>query len=110
MRRTALALTATTLLAAGAVAVPAADSASTRTVKVGDDFFAAKSLTVTRNTTVRWRWVGESAHNVTVDSGPRKFRSTTKRSGSFSRKLTRRGTYRIVCTIHFGMKQTIRVK
>jgi plastocyanin len=35
-----------------------------------------------------------------VQSGPRHFQSALKRSGSFKRKLTVRGTYRIVCSIH----------
>jgi plastocyanin len=78
-------------------------------VTVGDDFFRPKSLSVRRGTRVRWTWRGRDAHNVTVTSGPVRFRSPTQSTGTFSRKLSRRGTYRIVCTIH-GQRMTIKVR
>ena len=87
------------LAAAGLVAAPSA-FAATKTVKVGDNFFSPKKLTVTRNTTVRWRFVGESLHTVTVLKGPVKFNSKALRTGSYSKKMTRKGTYRIICSIH----------
>jgi plastocyanin len=78
-------------------------------VTVGDDFFRPRSLKVRRGTVVRWTWRGRDVHNVTVTSGPARFRSRTQSSGTFSRTLQRRGTYRIVCTIH-GQRMTIRVR
>jgi plastocyanin len=74
--------------------------AATKTVRVGDNFFSPKKLTVTKNTTVRWRFVGDSLHTVTVTKGPVKFNSKALRSGSYSKKMTRKGTYRIICAIH----------
>jgi plastocyanin len=47
---------------------------------------------------------------VTVKRGPVKFRTSTKSKGTFRKKMTRRGTYRIVCTIHPGMNLTLRVR
>ena len=94
---------------AGALAIPA--FAATKTVSVADDVFKPRTMTVSKGTTIRWRWTGDNLHNVTVTRGPVKFKSGTKSSGTFSRTLRRRGTYRIVCTIHLpGMRQTITVR
>jgi plastocyanin len=95
-----------------AVAIPAL--AATKSVEVGDDYFVRDSgvptVTVKKNDSVRWRWEGKHPHNVTVTSGPVKFHSSTKKSGTFTKKVTRKGTYRIICTIHSGMKMTLKVK
>lgn len=93
---------------AAAAAVPAA--AATKTVAAKDDFFTPKSLQVKKGTVIKWRFVGESPHNVTVMSGPVKFRSGNRSRGTYRRKLTTAGTYDILCTIHPGMTQTIRVR
>ena len=103
-----LAVLAAAAFACAALAVPAL--AATKTVTVGDDFFRAKSLKVKKGTTVRWRWTGKSPHNVAVTSGPQRFRSKVQTSGTFSKRLTKTGRYRIVCTIHPGMEQTITVR
>ncbi len=94
--------------AAALAAVPA--FAATRTVRVADDVFRPSSLSANRGDTIRWRWVGDRNHNVVVTSGPARFRSSTKDSGTFSRRVRRRGTYRIVCTVHSGMRMTLRVR
>jgi plastocyanin len=87
---------------------------ATRSVNVGDNWFVRDgrptSVTVSRNDTVRWRWTGRGQHNVVAQRGPARFRSPVKRSGTYSKKLTKRGTYRIVCTIHApDMRMTLRV-
>ena len=99
------------LVVAGALLAVAAIPAfgATKTISVRDDFFSPKSTSVKRNTTVKWVWRGDRPHNVTVTRGPVKFRSTTKTSGTYRKKMTRRGTYRIVCTLHSGMTQTLKV-
>jgi plastocyanin len=100
---------AATALAAGALAIPAL--AATKTVQVKDNKFVANSITVSKNTTVKWVWKGKAPHNVVVTKGPAKFKSTTQVKGSFSKKLTKKGTYSILCTIHApGMKMTVKVK
>ena len=100
------------LAASGAVlaaaAVPAL--AATKTVKVNDNVFQPSTLTVSKGTTVKWRWVGTAMHNVSVTSGPVKFRSNLQRSGTFSKRLKKAGTYRIVCTVHPGMNMKLRVR
>jgi plastocyanin len=46
---------------------------------------------------------------VVVRSGPAKFRSGAKSSGTFKRKLTRAGTYRIYCSIHGAADQSMKL-
>jgi plastocyanin len=104
-----LAAGAATAVAAGALAIPAL--AATKTVQVKDDVFVAKKITVRKGTTVKWVWKGKAPHNVKVTKGPAKFGSKTQVKGSFSKKLTKKGTYTILCTIHApGMRMTITVK
>jgi plastocyanin len=92
-------------------APPVAYTAATRNVAVHDDYFKAKSLTVSKGTTVKWTWKDKGKHDVTVAKGPAIFRSSTKRSGTYSHKLTKKGTYQFVCTVHApDMKMTIKVK
>jgi plastocyanin len=104
-----LAAGAATAVAAGALAIPAL--AATKTVQVKDDVFVAKKISVRKGTTVKWVWRGKAPHNVKVTKGPAKFGSKTQVKGSFSKKLTKKGTYTILCTIHApGMRMTITVK
>ena len=99
--------------AAAALAVPAL-AATTRTVRVGDDYFVRKgthpTVVVRRGDTVKWIWRGRVVHNVYVLSGPRRFHSRTMVKGSYSHRMTRRGLYSIVCTIHSGMDMRLRVR
>jgi len=101
-----LALPAAVAVAA-AFAIPAFGAT---VVKVDDDVFRPASLTVKKGTSVRWKWVGDDPHNVVVTKGPVKFRSSNKDSGTYTRKMRKRGTYTIVCTIHDGMDMKLRVK
>jgi plastocyanin len=82
----------------------------TRTATVGDIFYRPATLTVRRGSRVRWVWRGRLRHNVTVVRGPTRFRSPTQRSGSFARVLRRRGTYRLICTIHGARLQSMRIR
>ena len=90
-----------------------ASSATTRSIKIGDNYFVRSSgvpvITVTRNTRVTWRWTGDSLHDVRVSSGPVKFKSKVQTSGTYSRTMRRAGTYTIVCRVHSGMKMRLRV-
>jgi plastocyanin len=100
---------AATVAVAGALAVPAL--AATKSVQVKDNKFVSSSITVKKGTTVKWVWKGKAPHDVSVKKGPAKFKSTVQTSGSFSKKLTKKGTYTIICTIHQpDMKMTIKVK
>ena len=97
-------------LAVAAATVFATPTGAATRVRVDDDVFRPGSVTVRSGTTVTWRWVGDNPHNVTVTRGPVKFRSRTKTSGRFSKRMRRRGRYRIVCTVHPGMDMTLRVR
>ena len=79
---------------------PDAGASATKRVTIGDNFFRKRSVTIDSGDTVRWRWAGRNPHNVTVRRGPRKFYSSTRSSGSYSKRLRRRGTYRYLCTVH----------
>jgi plastocyanin len=92
-----------------ALAVPAS-GASTISIKMGDNFFKPTKLTVKKGTTVRWKWSTKAPHNI-LARGPASFTSgSPKAKGNFAKKLTRAGTYRIVCVVHPTMKQTITVR
>src|SRR5687768_13602302 len=92
------------LVLAGALAgvLAASALAATKTVKVGDVYFVKRgtpqTVTVSKGTTVKWTWVGNLPHNVKVTKGPVKFTSPTQTSGTYKRKMRKRGTYKLVCT------------
>jgi plastocyanin len=99
------------VLLAGLLAAPA--FAATRKVKVDDNYFVrdggVPSVTVSKGTKVTWVWRGRSLHNVTATLGPATFRSGSKTSGRFSKKVTRAGTYTIVCTVHGARDQSMKL-
>lgn len=104
--------------AVAAVLLPAgtAGAGAIRTIRIGDNFYAPSKVTVKKGTTVRWLWPSDTGdtHNVKLQSGPRgakPFKSESAGSAySFKRKLTVPGTYKIVCTLHAEMRQSITVK
>jgi len=110
MRRLLIAVAVPAIVAV--LAIPA--FAATKTVKIGDDFFVrdtgVPTVTVKKNDTVKWNFTGESPHNVTVKSGPAKFKSTTRTSGSYSKRVTKAGRYTIICTVHSGQSMKLRVR
>ena len=55
------------LLAAG---FGAAGTAEAATVRVGDNWFSPKELTVEQHSIVTWRFVGDRTHRIKVTSGP----------------------------------------
>jgi plastocyanin len=88
-------------------------------VKIGDDFFAPRRITVQRCTKVKWRWLPGNlhVHDVTLRKAPPKVRKRDFKSGTgsiglrFSRRLKRPGTYKFVCSVHRTvMKLTIVVR
>jgi Tol biopolymer transport system component len=93
--------------APGTLAAPQVSILDNAFVRVRQD----PRLTVGRGTVVTWRWRSQSSHNVTVRSGPERFRSPTRSRGVFAHRLIRAGTYRIVCTLHSpGMGMTVVVR
>jgi plastocyanin len=92
------------------VGIAASAPAATRTVRVADNVFRPSSLTARVGDTLRFRWVGRAPHNVRVARGPQRFSASTRRRGTFSVRVRRAGSYRIVCTIHPGMDMRLRVR
>jgi plastocyanin len=86
-----------------------------KAIVVADNYFvhrgAARTVTVERSDTVVWQWRGSNRHNVTVRRGPVRFHSRTRNSGNYRKKLTKRGTYKIICTLHAPrMRMTLKVE
>ena len=93
----ALALTAT-------VAFGATKSVGVK--KQGSKYkWSVSTLRIKKGDTVKWSWSGSVPHNVT---GPG-FHSKTSNKLTYSRKFTRAGSYKVVCTIHqaLGQKMTV---
>jgi plastocyanin len=105
------------LLAASPVLGGAGSSGSgteTRTkVRVMDNFFDPRSVTVPQDSRVVWRWKGTNRHNVRfthVPKGASRRGSRTRTDGRWSRTFGIPGLYRYVCTIYAGMRGTLTVK
>ena len=100
-------------LVVGSLGMPASVAMAARSIKVGDDYYVRSSgvpkVTVSKGTTVKWRFVGASPHSVTVSKGPAKFNSGVKSSGTYSKKMKKRGTYTIYCTIHGASNQKMKL-
>ena len=105
---------------AGAALLSAAPAhgAARKTVTVGDNYFTAQSLTVKRGTRITWRWPGYDqagdVHDVGLTKGPkgvRRFRSEAASTDyAYTRKLSVPGTYRLSCSLHEGMRMTVKVR
>ena len=111
-----LAVTIGAAALAAAPAVAATKHPKPLTVKVGDDYFLPAKKTVPRGTTVVWKWLAGNAntHDVKLKKGPKgvkKFHSAPAAADfTFKRTLKVKGTYRVICTFHEGMVQTLVVK
>jgi plastocyanin len=108
MKKLLAALVAACVAGTALLAIPAL--AATRTVAVRDNRFGPRAVTVAAGTTVKWAWRGRRGHNVVVSRGPKKFRSPFKVHGTWSKKVTRRGTYKLICEVHPGMTMTLKVR
>lgn len=92
---------------AGTSPTPAAPPSAPRalsgivTVEAGDNFFSVPQIMVMVGTTVVWRVVGQSAHDVRARDGS--FASPLMGlGGTFTRTFTRPGRYSYFCTPHDG--------
>jgi plastocyanin len=74
--------------------------------------FSAGNLSVPAGAMIRWRFDDDVQHNVTVASGPEGFSSDRLSGGAtYSKRLTRPGTYSLFCELHpVGMVQRIVVR
>jgi plastocyanin len=104
MRKLALVTTLLVLIAA----VPAGE-ASGRHVKVGDNYYRARTVHVSKGSTVTWRWAGRRRHDVYFTHG-HIARCKSRRHGSCTRRFRRRGTFTYVCTLHGNMAGRVVVR
>ena len=109
MRKTIVVI-ATGALAAGVAAGPAGAAGE---VSVKDDFFSPKSKSVAPGGSITWLWRGKARHNVTgmTRSGRVVFRSSTtsRRGYRYTMRFRRAARYRVICTLHSGMRMSVRV-
>src|SRR4029079_5656447 len=81
-------------------------------VQVGDDFFNPTSVSIPKGGKVTFKWIGSDKHNVTKTKGPGgSFASeTTDQTGfKYKHKFKKSGTYKLICTVHDGMKTKVKV-
>jgi plastocyanin len=95
---------AATTAAATATTAPTATPAATPAVAViemGDHFFAPAQLTVKVGTTVTWKSVGQSTHDLAARDGSFALGSMSF-GQTFSFTYTKAGSYPYVCMQHEG--------
>jgi plastocyanin len=112
MHRRSLTLLAVCAISVAALGSPiAASAAGAEFVTLKRIAFSPGNLTVSRATTVTFRFRdGTTAHNVT-SRGSRRFKSIADRStGSVARTFARAGVYRYACTLHPGMTGKLTVR
>ncbi len=83
-----------------AAAPPRAHTAATTTVTLKDIAFKKSTVKIAKGASVKWVWKdGDTPHNVTFASK----HSKTQKSGSYTLRFGRTGTFKYHCTIHPGM-------
>ncbi|MET0601174.1 MAG: plastocyanin/azurin family copper-binding protein [Baekduia sp.] len=83
-----------------AAAPPRAHATSTTTVTLKDISFKRSTVKIARGASVKWVWKdGDTPHNVTFATK----HSKTQKSGSYTLRFARTGTFTYHCTIHPGM-------
>ena len=80
-------------------------SATKGEVQIVDNAFKPSTIEVAVGDTVTWVYKGAVKHNV---SGPG-FNGPTQKSGTFEHTFNSAGSFKYVCTIHPGMKGTVKV-
>ncbi len=107
MRRTFTAVVAATALG---LAVAPAHAGTTKTVAVKNNSFSPSSVNIKKGGKVSWKWTqGGVAHNVTPAAGGSGSRTTSQKGYTFTKKFSKAGTFRYVCTLHSSMKMTVKV-
>lgn len=99
-------------------AAPAdAGLAKRKTIKLYDNYYLPFEVKVATGTTVTWKWPDDVAidvHDVKLKKAPKgvkRFQSEPASTGyTFKRKLTVKGTYYVICTLHEEMTMTIKVR
>jgi len=101
------------LLAALTLVVwPASEaSAASHQITIKNYAYGSGSMTISQGDTVTWTNKDSVPHDVTVTSGPLKFRSPMLTQGkSWSYTFTRAGAYSYTCSVHPDMHASVTVK
>src|SRR5688500_15545667 len=111
-RRRLLALPLAVLAACAALGAGPAVAGSTLTVELGTSYYAPAKATIKQGERVRFRWNPSlDLHDVNVTSGPARFNSPLKATGTWTTKrLVKPGRYVLYCTQHEDMGMTLIVK
>jgi plastocyanin len=81
-------------------------------IEVGDLYFGPRNVAIPRGGLLRWRFLGDTLHNVTLANGPRGLSSPNlSREREFAYRFRKPGTYRLYCGLHpVSMTSTVRVE
>ena len=110
---TALCLSASLLAPALAPAHTAARASRTQVVAIHNIAFSPSNIQIRRGDRVSWRFLDgpiDTEHNVTSYGRARFASSQSMKSGTYTVRFTRAGTYLFHCTIHPNMQGRIRVR
>lgn len=80
-----------------------AQAAPAATITVGNNFLAPGSKTIDAGTKLRFKWLGGERHHIVKTKGPGgdiKSPATSKKGVNLAKVLSKRGTYRFICTFH----------
>ena len=67
-------------------------------------------MAVKKGDKVSWKWTqGGVPHNVTPASGGAGSATTSRKGFTYTKAFSKAGTFRYVCTLHSGMKMTVKV-
>ena len=109
LRKLSVAVAAASL--ATAVAVVPAQAGSTKTVSVKNNAFSPTSVSIKKGGKVTWKWTqGGVPHNVTPAKGGKGSATSSKKGFTYSKSFPTAGTFSYVCTLHSGMKVTVKVR
>jgi len=104
MRRwmAAAAVSAVAVATLGGPATPAASGAiPTEVVKAKDNFFQPRTITIERNTRVRWVSRGDNPHTTTSKTGL--WDKDIPVGDSASKVFRKVGTFKYICSIHVDL-------
>jgi plastocyanin len=88
------------VLVAGAIGVPALPSSAASRVRMRDNFFMPRRITVEKGSRVRWVNGGSNPHTTTATNGSWDSGTIDPGDPAFSRRFRKRGTFRYNCSIH----------
>ena len=103
MGKRAILLASITIAVASVAALGVAQAAPAATITVGNNFLAPSSKTISAGTRLRFKWVGGESHHIVKTKGPGgdiKSPATSKKGVNLAKVLSKRGTYRFICTFH----------